>query len=182
MVDVEYCDDPNLVQLLPGAAEGLRSLIQAGYRIIIITNQSGIGRGYFDVGMLERIHDRLRAVLREGGADFHAIYYCPHKPEDECECRKPKPGLFLRAASELNIDLGSSYTLGDRNLDVEAGKAAGTRTILISNNTHIVGSAIGNQADFVVRNLPEAANLILSDLTIRGAGIGQRTQSRSERN
>ena len=182
MVDVKYCDNPDLVQLIPGAAEGLMSLRGAGYRIVIVTNQSGIGRGYFDTETLERVHDRLRSELRKKGADFDAIYYCPHTPEDNCDCRKPKPGLFLRAASELNLDLESSYTLGDRDLDVEAGRAAGTTTILVSANSQSAKSELDGAPDFVVRNLREAAKVILSSSRGPDARTGRHTQSRFERN
>lgn len=182
MVDVKYCDNPDLVQLIPGAAEGLMSLRKAGYRIVIVTNQSGIGRGYFDTETLERVHDRLRLELRKKGADFDAIYYCPHTPEDNCNCRKPKPGLFLRAASELDIDLESSYTLGDRDLDVEAGRAAGTTTILVSTNSQSVESELQRAPDFVVRNLSEAAKVILASSRGPDARTGQHIRSRIGRN
>lgn len=162
MVDVKYCDDPALVQLIPGAAEGLRTLRGAGYRVVVVTNQSGIGRGYFDTATLERVNDQLRKELRGQGTDYDALYYCPHTPEDECHCRKPKPGLLLRAASDLSIDLASSYTLGDRDLDVEAGKAAGTMTVLVSNLDHSDGSGPMGRADFVARDVAEAAKLIIS--------------------
>lgn len=182
MVDVKYCDNPDLVQLIPGAAEGLMSLRKAGYMIVIVTNQSGIGRGYFDAQTLERVHDRLRSELRKKGADFDAIYFCPHTPEDNCNCRKPKPGLLLRAASELNIELKSSYTLGDRDLDVEAGGAAGTTTILVSTNSPSVKSELQRAPDFVVRNLSEAAKVILSSSRGPDGRTEQHTRSRFERN
>ena len=182
MVDVKYCDNPDLVQLLPGAAEGLRSLKSAGFRVVIVTNQSGIGRGYFDVETLEKVHDRLRSELRKKGADYDAIYYCPHTPEDDCNCRKPKPGLFLRAASELNIDLASSYTLGDRNLDVEAGRAAGTRTILVSNDSQNSGPELLSAPDFVVSDLHEAADVIVSSAKTPSAKTGRHIRPRFARN
>ncbi len=94
MVDVEYCADPALVQLIPGAAEGLRALRKAGYSVVVVTNQSGIGRGYFDIETLDRVNNRLRDELRREGADYDALYYCPHTPEEDCLCRKPKPGLL----------------------------------------------------------------------------------------
>lgn len=161
MIDVKYCDDPKLVQLIPGAAEGLRAFREAGYLIVVVTNQSGIGRGYFNIETLDRVNDRLRDELRRGGADYDALYYCPHVPADGCECRKPKPGLILRAASELGIDLKSSYSIGDRDLDIQAGKAAGTRTVLVSTgeSAPLRHSASADQA---VRSLEEAAMLILA--------------------
>ena len=161
MVDVGYCDNPELVQLIPGAAEGIRLLKDAGYHIVIVTNQSGIGRGYFDKESLDKVNGRLRNELRERGADYDALYYCPHRPEEECDCRKPKPGLLVRAASDLDIDLDSSYAVGDRDLDVEAGKAAGTGTVLVK-NARKGDSGPGHLADFVVNDLVEAAKVILS--------------------
>ncbi len=179
MVDVKYCADPALVQLIPGAAEGLRSLREAGYRVVIVTNQSGIGRGYFDTETLERVNSRLREELRREGADYDALYYCPHAPEEDCQCRKPKPGLLLKAASELNIDLASSYTLGDRDLDVGAGKAAGTKTILVSRTDHPDDSASNRPPDFVASNLADAAKFILSRTRSRDGKAGSRIRPRS---
>lgn len=172
MVDVEYCADPALVQLIPGAAEGLRALRKAGYSVVVVTNQSGIGRGYFDIETLDRVNNRLRDELRREGADYDALYYCPHTPEEDCLCRKPKPGLLLKAASELDIDLPASYTLGDRDLDVEAGKAAGTRTVLVSKTHHQGSSGSGLLADSVVANLVDAAKLILSRSKSRDGRAG----------
>jgi D,D-heptose 1,7-bisphosphate phosphatase len=167
MVDVNYCDDPRLVQLIPGAAEGIRELRRAGYMVIIVTNQSGIGRGYFSVETLGKIHESLRDKLRERDADYDAVYYCPHLPDDGCDCRKPKPGLLLRAASDLNIDLSASYAIGDRDLDVEAGRAAGTRTVLVLNSDREQGENC-KAADFIVSSLEEAAKLILTGTRGRG--------------
>lgn len=172
MVDVKYCANPDLVKLMPGAAEGLRALRQAGYRVVVVTNQSGVGRGYFDIDTLDRVNNRLRDELRREGADYDALYYCPHAPEEACECRKPKPGLLLRAASELDIDLTSSYTLGDRDLDVGAGRAAGTRTVLVSGKNHSDTSGSDVAADFVAANLADAAKLILSRSRNRGGRAG----------
>lgn len=179
MVDVKYCADPDLVQLIPGAAEGLRALREAGYRVVVVTNQSGIGRGYFDAETLSRVNDRLRAELRRKGADYDALYYCPHTPEDDCECRKPKPGLLLRAASELDIDLASSYTLGDRDLDLGAGRAAGTRTILVSRTSKPVNGGSDPAADFVAPSLTDAAKLILTGSRSRDGRAGSRIRLRS---
>ena len=173
MVDVGYCDNPDLVQLIPRAAEGIRLLKDAGYQIVIVTNQSGIGRGYFDRETLDKVNGRLRNELRRKGTDYDALYYCPHSPEEGCDCRKPKPGLLVKAASDLDIDLDSSYAVGDRDLDVEAGRAAGTGTILVKNGGE-VDSGRGHLADFVVSDLVEAAKLILS----HPRGLGGRGASR----
>ncbi len=134
-------------------------LADGGFSIVIVTNQSGLNRGFFDERDLETVNARLRRELRVRGADFHALYYCPHRPEEGCGCRKPLPGLLLRAAAELNLDLSSSYMVGDREWDIEAGRAAGTKTILISNDRK--AKNCGTKADFIARNLVQAALLIL---------------------
>ncbi len=163
MVDVGYCRNPDQVQLLPGVADGLKLLSQHGYYAIVVTNQSGIARGYFSPRELEAVHSRLLKELNTHGADLRAIYYCPHHPEESCSCRKPRPGLLLRAASELNLKLRSCYTIGDREWDIEAGRAAGTQTILLSNNAKLGGQPdkLKTQADYVAQDLLEAVLLIL---------------------
>lgn len=158
MVDAVYTKDPEAVRLLPGAAEGIRALADAGFLIVIATNQSGLGRGYFTEEDLTAVNERLRDELRAGGADYDALYYCPHRPEEACDCRKPKPGLLLRAASDLGVDLDASYCIGDREWDMEAGRAAGMRTVLITNGQH--REDLGIQPDHVAGDLTEAARLI----------------------
>lgn len=162
MVDVGYCSDPHKVKLLPHAAEGLRVLSQNGFVIVIVTNQSGLGRGYFTERDLESVNARLRQELRAMGADFDALYYCPHRPDEGCACRKPGPGLILKAASELELDLASSYTMGDRELDISAGKSAGTKTVLVINGKDPNNAQNPKHADLVARDVLEAARLILS--------------------
>ena len=158
MVDAVYAKDPEDVRLLPGAAEGIRALTDAGFLVVIATNQSGLGRGYFTEEDLAAVNRRLRDELRARGADYDALYYCPHRPEDACECRKPKPGLLLRAATDLGIDLDASYCIGDRAWDVEAGRAAGMKTVLITNGQH--RENLGVWPDHVASDLTEAARLI----------------------
>lgn len=163
MADVGYCSDPHKVKLLPQAAEGLRVLSQNGFVIVIVTNQSGLGRRYFTERDLENVNARLRQELKTMGADFNALYYCPHRPDEGCACRKPRPGLILKAASELELDLASSYTIGDRELDILAGKSAGTKTVLVSNGEELSNAQNPQHADLVARDLLEAARLILSE-------------------
>jgi len=156
MVDTGYCHEPDKVKLIEGAAEGLRLLSDDGFFLVIITNQSGVGRGYFGEKDVVAVSTRLHEEFRARGADFDALFYCPHHPLDECDCRKPRPGLILRAASEHNLDLHSSFTMGDQESDVEAGRYAGTRTVLISEQGR--SSVL---ADFHAKTLIEAAQLIL---------------------
>lgn len=123
--DVPYCSRPEDFELLPGAAEGIKLLKENGFLVIIITNQSGIARGYFTEETLAKIHQKMQMELAQYGACVDAIYYCPHHPDDGCDCRKPKPKLVLQAARDLNIDLSQSYVIGDSEMDIELAKQAG---------------------------------------------------------
>lgn len=134
--DVGYPSDPRDVQLLPQAVEGLRLLRQTGYLLVVISNQSGIGRGYFGEMELQQVHERVVALFSDEGVAFDGTYFCPHAPEDGCECRKPQPGMLRLAAEELEIDLAQSVMIGDKPSDVIAGKRAGCRTVLLSETAH----------------------------------------------
>jgi D,D-heptose 1,7-bisphosphate phosphatase len=136
--DVPYNVDPRLIRLAQGAAEGLPALHAAGYRLIVVSNQSGVARGYFAETALGAVEERLRHLLAEVGVPLDGFYYCPHHPEGTepdysraCDCRKPEPGLILRAARDHGIDLTQSWLIGDILDDVEAGRRAGCETILI---------------------------------------------------
>jgi D-glycero-D-manno-heptose 1,7-bisphosphate phosphatase len=129
--DRHYLSDPAGVELLPGAAEGLRRLRELGALLVVVSNQSGVSRGYFSGEDLDRVNARMGALLTEAGADVEAIYVCPHGPDDECDCRKPLPGLLVRAARDLSIDLSRSFMIGDRPRDAAAGIAAGVVAIVI---------------------------------------------------
>ena len=135
-VNIEYLSDPERYQLYPRVAEGLRMLRQAGFLIVVITNQSGIGRGLFDQRALDRIHARMKELLARDGAGVDAIYFCPHHPNDRCACRKPGTALFERAVRELGIDPAGSFVIGDMELDVAAGQRIGARTALVPEPRH----------------------------------------------
>jgi D-glycero-D-manno-heptose 1,7-bisphosphate phosphatase len=123
--DRGYPRDPALVELLPGAAHGLRTLRARGLLLVVVSNQSGLARGRVTSAEAEAVHRRFVERLAEDGVVLDAAYYCPHGPDDGCACRKPAPGLLLRAASELGIDLERSFMAGDKDSDVEAGRRAG---------------------------------------------------------
>ena len=126
--NIPYLGDPSKVRLVAGAAEGCQKLIQAGYPLFVVSNQSGVGRGWIDPVALERIHAKLdRLLLEAEGFRMDAYSICPHRPEDGCICRKPKPELLLSAARSLDIDLSRSFMIGDRKSDYEAGVAAGVK-------------------------------------------------------
>jgi len=138
--DVPYNVDPELIRLAPGVVEGLRALHHAGYQLVVITNQSGVARGYFGEEALAAVKRRLRELLDAHGVPLAGFYYCPHHPDGvvpgyalACACRKPEPGLVLLAAREQGLDLSQSWFVGDILNDVEAGRRAGCRTILVDN-------------------------------------------------
>ncbi len=139
--DVPYNVAPDRVQPVEGMRESVRILRDAGYRLIVVSNQSGIARGLFTEDALGPVEMQLRARVAEAGVSLDGFYYCPHHPQGavaeyavECLCRKPKPGMLYKAAQEHNIDLGASWMVGDILNDVEAGNRAGCRTVLIDNN------------------------------------------------
>lgn len=124
IVDVGYPRDPALVEPLPGAIDALRELGQR-FALVIVSNQSGIGRGLITEAEARAVHDRVVAVFAAGGVRFAGAYYCPHAPDAGCPCRKPLPGLVHDAARELDLDLAASVLVGDKPSDLEAGRAAG---------------------------------------------------------
>jgi histidinol-phosphate phosphatase family protein len=129
--NVHYCRHPEDFTLFLDAAKVIKLLNEHGFKVIIVTNQSGIGRGYFNEETLDKIHEKMKEELAREGARVDGIYYCPHRPDDNCGCRKPKPALLLQAARDFDIDLKHSFVVGDLQMDVDLGKAAGCRTILV---------------------------------------------------
>jgi histidinol-phosphate phosphatase family protein len=119
------------VRLFAKAVDGLRLLQDAGYKLIMVTNQSGIGRGYFTEKKLHQVHAYLEKLLLKKGVKLDAIYYCPHHPDEDCDCRKPKLGMVKRARRELNVDLKRSYTIGDHKGDFLLGQNMGGTGIFV---------------------------------------------------
>jgi D-glycero-D-manno-heptose 1,7-bisphosphate phosphatase len=120
------------VQILPRAIDALSGFQREGFKIVVVTNQSAVGRGLLSLQTAQDINDRLVKIIRESSGWVDAVYMCPHKPEDQCNCRKPKPGLLLQAAQDLSLDLQSSWMVGDAWSDLIAGQAAGLRgTIMV---------------------------------------------------
>jgi D-glycero-D-manno-heptose 1,7-bisphosphate phosphatase len=131
--DVPYNVDPSAMTLARGAAAGVRRLSRLGYRLLVVSNQPGVALGRFDAGALVAVEQRLTRLLQEQGARLAGFYYCPHAPDGGCACRKPRPGMLMRAAADHGIDLAASWMIGDILNDVEAGARAGCRTILVDN-------------------------------------------------
>jgi len=157
----KYLDDPEGVELLPGAAEAIRRLREAGFLVVMVTNQAGIGHGHLAEDTLGEIHARLQELLSRKGTKLDGIYYCPHTPEDVCPCRKPAPGMLLRAAEELGIDLSRSYMVGDMTTDIEAGKRAGCFSILVRTGFGGSDGRSDSEPDAVCDDLPSAVDFIL---------------------
>lgn len=128
----EYIKSWNDFEFLPGAVEALKILSQEGYRIFFISNQAGIGRGIMKEEDLNLIYSKLKEELQNNGIEIAGFYYCPHEMNEDCDCRKPKPGLLLKAAKDYNINLRKSVFIGDEERDLLAGNAAGCKTILVT--------------------------------------------------
>lgn len=168
--DVPFNVDPALISLTTLACEGLRLLQSAGYGLFIITNQPGIAKGYFDRAALARVEAHLCDLLDAGGVRLDGFFYCPHSTEGvvaadtvACECRKPMPGLLLRAAQQHCIDLAQSWMVGDILNDVEAGRRAGCRTVLIDNGNETEWELSASRTpDLISSNLYHAACRIIS--------------------
>jgi D-glycero-D-manno-heptose 1,7-bisphosphate phosphatase len=139
MYDTGYVSSPERVKLLPNAASVVTRLRDEGFRVVVVTNQSGIGRGFFTQHEAAAVADRLTELLAEQGARVDATYLCPHSPDDACECRKPNPGMLHRAARELDLDLSRSFMIGDRLSDCQAAQAAGCQPILLSEAGSVAG-------------------------------------------
>jgi D-glycero-D-manno-heptose 1,7-bisphosphate phosphatase len=157
--EVAYPRDPAQVRLLPGAADALRRVRVGGLLLIVVSNQSGLGRRLINPSQARAVADRVEQCLRHEGVELDASYYCPHRPEEGCSCRKPEAGLLRRAASEWGIDLGRSFFVGDRPSDIEAGRRAACRTILLYIGP---GTAPETNADYVATDWREAADWVLS--------------------
>ncbi len=129
--ECHYLCNPDQLELLPGVVPGLRMLLQHGVPVAVVTNQSAVGRGLLDHAQLGRIHARLDWLLQQHGVRVHGIYYCPHRPEDRCRCRKPAPGLLEEAAGDLGLDPARAIVVGDKPCDVELALAVGATGVLV---------------------------------------------------
>lgn len=169
--DVHYCRRPEDFKLLSGVGLGIRLLNEAGFKVVVVTNQSGIARGYFTEEMLERIHRKMADELAQYGAHVDAIYYCPHHPDEGCECRKPKPKLAYQAIKELHIDPAQSFTIGDRLMDVELARAVGSKSIMVpSENGKEELKNSGVVPDYVASDFESAAKWVIEQQVQTGLG------------
>lgn len=150
IVHVPYLHQPEEVELTPGAGEGLRALQQAGLGLVLVTNQSGVGRGMFPLQAVHQVHERLAELLAREGIQLDGVYLCPHAPAEGCECRKPAPGMARQAAQDLGFELSQAFMVGDSDCDYDLGQRIGA-------TTYRIGPA-------GVADLAEACRLILAAL------------------
>lgn len=150
-----YLSDPAGVELLPGAVEGLKAMIALELPLVIVSNQAGIGRGYFSEAELTAVNARMCELLAAHDIRFAGLYHCPHHPDDGCACRKPAPGMLLRAAEELGLDPAGALLIGDKASDIGAGRAVGARTVLVRTGYGATEEPAG--ADLVADDLRAAA-------------------------
>lgn len=159
--ECSYLSDPDQVKLISGAAEALRKLKGLGLGLAVVTNQSAIGRGLLSEDRLKEIHQRLREILKAEGVQLDGLYYCPHRPEDECWCRKPSIGLLEKASEELRFDLPGSFVVGDKISDIAMGRKAGAVTFLVRTGYGAQAATDPSAApDHVVADLVEAVEKI----------------------
>ena len=172
-----YVNHLSRFHLLPGAARAIRGLNEAGLAVVVVTNQSGLARGYFPESLLEAVHAEMYRLLAQEGARLDGLYVCPHHPEAkeerfrlDCDCRKPRTGLLERAAAELGLDLGRSYMVGDRWSDLRCGAAVGATTVLV-----LTGYGRGDLA-YVGPGQPVQPYHVAEDLERAAAWILERTR------
>lgn len=164
-VDTGYISDPDDLVFIRGAKGGVRLLKDKGFLVFVVTNQSGVGRGYFSIERLKAVNDRLLSEFTKEGINIDGIYFCPHHPNENCRCRKPRPKMVLDIASQYKIKLENSYFVGDKLIDVHTGKNAGCKTILIDTGTnpHIEDEEDWTQPDFIAKDLLGASKWIVKD-------------------
>lgn len=159
--EVNYLSRPQDLVLLPGVPRAIREAQRQGWLVVVITNQSGVARGYLTLETLQSIHSRLDEALAEQGVALDGLYFCPHHPDDHCDCRKPMPGMLYAAAGDLNIDLAQSWMIGDMPSDLVAGRRAGCHTALVLTGHGARSHAAGVDADLVALDLTTAIEHIL---------------------
>lgn len=166
--EVGYLNHISRFRMLSGVAVAIRRLNEAQMPVVVVTNQSGVGRGYFPESLVREVHERMISELAAEGARLDGVYYCPHVGADGCQCRKPRTGMLERAAAELRLDLKKSFVVGDRGGDVELARRAGSRSVFVRTGFgegELAWHAANwpQQPDFVAKDLTEAANWILME-------------------
>lgn len=175
--EVEYLSDPDQLRLIPGVVEAIKLLNREGIPVFVVTNQAGVGRGYFTIQDAEAVNQRLTRVLEAHGARLSGIDLCPHHPDDACDCRKPRAGMILRAAERHGFDLARSFMVGDKRSDLIAGRNAGCQTVLVLTGyggaERLRCEGIGERPDWIAADLLDATRWIMEQITTdRRSGDG----------
>lgn len=167
--ELDYVHRIDDFHILPGVVDGLKLLRQHGFELVVVTNQAGIGRGLYTEAEYQQLNVHMQAQLAGAGAPLAAVYHCPHHPTAgtgryriDCNCRKPQPGMLLRAAQELNLDLSRSVIVGDKQSDLEAGRAAGVQACVLVESGHAPSAKARAMADHVCANLLEGARWVVT--------------------
>jgi D-glycero-D-manno-heptose 1,7-bisphosphate phosphatase len=156
-VEVDYLSDPDQLVLYPGVGAALQRLSQLGFGLVVLTNQSGVARGYFDLATVERVHERLHNLLAAEGVKLDGVFICPHGPDDACACRKPLPGMVEQAVRELQFDPRQAFVVGDKAADVDLAAAVGATGILVRTGWGAKAEAEGKcRPAAIVDDLPAA--------------------------
>jgi D-glycero-D-manno-heptose 1,7-bisphosphate phosphatase len=160
----QFIKNPEEWKPIPGSLEAIARLNHAGYRVVVASNQSGIGRGLFDMGALNAINDKMYRALAQVGGRIDSLFYCPHAAEADCNCRKPKPGMFLDIAQRFNVDLAGVPSVGDSLRDLQAAAAAGAQPMLVLTGKGTKTKSAGGLPDNTIQfaDLAEAVRHIVS--------------------
>ena len=173
--EIGYVNDPDRYSLLPRSAEAIKLINDMGLKAVVVTNQAGVARGYFPEWMIKKVHDRLEELLEEKGARLDAIYYCPHHPSvceppyrADCDCRKPRTGMIDAAAVDMNIDVKSSYMIGDKITDVEFAHRVGAKGIFVKTgygkgDLALFGDSWTTTPDYIAEDLLDAVEWIKAE-------------------
>ena len=156
--EVGYLHEISKFEFIEGVIDGLKTIIDEGYEIIIITNQSGIGRGMYDINTFETLNDWMLKQFESKGVKILDVFFCPHSPNENCNCRKPKPGLFLEAKKKFNIDMEQSWSIGDKETDVEAAYLSGISNTVLVRSGHKIKETT-SKSKFIIDSLSNIIEL-----------------------
>ena len=165
--DKHFLSDPDGVELLKGAVEGLRRMRDMGFGLVVVSNQSGVARGYFSAADVDRVNARLVELLAAEGVSLDGLFYCAHGPDDDCPCRKPRTGMVEQFASRNPFDPRECFVIGDRATDIELGRNLGAGTILVRTGYGAEAAAAGLSADHIADDLTEAATYLKERLSVK---------------
>ena len=162
--DIGYIDSPERLFIIDGAASAIKRLNSKGFRVVVITNQSGVGRGYFTKEAADSVNKKLEEVLKREGAHLDGIYYCPHHPDDNCECRKPRIGLLEKAKNDLAIDFKKSYVIGDKGSDIEIAQGiVGKGILVLTGSGKDEKQKLNHEPSYIATDLKDAVEWIIKD-------------------